>query len=102
MEDFAAKMDVYEPKDWLRVSHLSIKNQPGGSGLLSFYKYSLARILSIAYPDINWNDLKKQEEIVREKPKQKINLDEARKIIESDDRLELRNIEWQDLSNELE
>jgi tetratricopeptide (TPR) repeat protein len=29
-------------------------------------------------------------------------LDEARKIIESDDRLELRNIEWQELSNELE
>jgi tetratricopeptide (TPR) repeat protein len=29
-------------------------------------------------------------------------LDEARKIIDSDERLELRNIEWQDLSNELE
>jgi tetratricopeptide (TPR) repeat protein len=29
-------------------------------------------------------------------------LDEAKKIIESDDRLELRNIEWQELANELE
>ena len=29
-------------------------------------------------------------------------LNEARKIIESDDRLELRNIEWQELANELE
>lgn len=29
-------------------------------------------------------------------------LDEARKIIESDERLELRNIEWQELANELE
>ena len=82
VETFAKKTGIQEPKDWLQVSHISIKNEPGGSGLLSWYKYSLHRILEDCYPDVDWTALKETQKLEKPAPPEPVDLSEARKVFD--------------------
>lgn len=83
LDQFANNNNLTEPIHWMNVSTISIKKVKGGSGLLTWYGYSILNMLIDAYPSVPWKEIdKKYKEENKLKTNKPLDLNKTRKLFD--------------------